>query len=390
MKPRDKRATLIILDRSQDTVTPLLHEITYQAMIKDLIPGGNWKYLPLENPNAESPADATTRFSYEDDPLWPDFRHQNLPHMLTDLQEKFLEFKRTNRIAKQMVNEKEEDQKENLLKSVRDLPKYKRKIKSFNSHFDIKDKLVSLYRSLELKNVADIEQSLVTNVGEGGRSVKLSDVQLALSSMLKDPTVKKEIKLRLLLTYIISQGGISEKVRNLLFTAANLSEQDSNAIYNIRALGVIIKSESKTSHKPMFFKERQATAKKLCKSDVAQSRYEPLVATILKKFIKGDLSEGDFPFCGKPEALKSIAGTFGGRSLRKRSKSKAGNKARIIVFVLGGVCYSEIRECYLLAEKLNREIYIGSSHVMTPAGYLSLLRGPEVEAVVDAKEEEKI
>ena len=32
-----KRAVLIIVDRSMDMVTPLVHEFTYQAMMNDLL-----------------------------------------------------------------------------------------------------------------------------------------------------------------------------------------------------------------------------------------------------------------------------------------------------------------------------------------------------------------
>lgn len=32
-----KRATIIIIDRSFDMITPLIHEFTYQAMLNDLL-----------------------------------------------------------------------------------------------------------------------------------------------------------------------------------------------------------------------------------------------------------------------------------------------------------------------------------------------------------------
>jgi syntaxin-binding protein 1 len=42
------RGTLLITDRSMDTIAPLLHEFTYQAMCNDLLPigdGTKYRYL---------------------------------------------------------------------------------------------------------------------------------------------------------------------------------------------------------------------------------------------------------------------------------------------------------------------------------------------------------
>jgi len=390
-KHNERRSTLIILDRTQDPVAPLLHEITYQAMIKDLVTSET-KFIPLESTKEDGTTE-TTQFYYADDPMWLDFKDKNLPDFLKDLQSKFASFKETNVIAKVKLEEQKENK--NLLRQVRNLPKYRKMTNSFNSHFDIKDKLVGLYRSLDLKTIADMEQSLVTGLDENGRNSKLKDIQKQMSTVFKDPTVNSEVKLRLLLIYIISQGGINEKSRNALFTAANLSKQEADAIYNIRSLGVTIKSEKKTAHKPPFWNDMHNRAKALSKSTIVQSRYEPLVATLLKKFDKSTLSESDFPFCGDEAGNKSITGVFGGRSLRRRERSKAGSargKARIIVFIIGGVCWSEIRECYVLSQELKRDIFVGSSHVMSPKEYINLLMGQEKkgDTIIEVKEDDDL
>lgn len=43
-----------------------------------------------------------------------------------------------------------------------------------------------------------------------------------------------------------------------------------------------------------------------------------------------------------------------------RSNAPVDNRQRVIVFMAGGMTYSEIRECYTLGGPLNKDIYIGS------------------------------
>jgi len=378
-KQHNNRSTLLILDRTQDPVAPLLHEITYQAMIKDLVTSET-NFIPIET-TKEDGSKETTQFVYNEDPMWPDFKDKNHPDVLKDLPNKYASFKENSVIAKTIL----EEQKENKnLQKVRNIPKYNKMMQSFISHIDINDKLVGLYRSLDLKNIADMEQSLVTGLDESGRTSKLKDIQEQVSTVFKDPAVNSEVKLRLLLVYIISQGGLDEKSRNAFFTAANLSKREADAIYNIRNLGVRIKSEKESAHKPPFWNDMHNRAKTLCKSQHVQSRYEPLMATLLKKFDQSTLSEADFPFCGDEVGRKSITGEFGGRR-RERG--------RIIVFIIGGVCWSEIRECYVLSKELKRDIFVGSSHVMSPKEYIDLLMGPEEkkgDTIIEVKDDDGV
>ncbi|KAI9333053.1 Sec1-like protein [Zopfochytrium polystomum] len=49
------------------------------------------------------------------------------------------------------------------------------------------------------------------------------------------------------------------------------------------------------------------------------------------------------------------------------------NGPRTILFVVGGLSHAEIRAVHLLAKKLRREIYVGSTNVVEPSGLLALL-----------------
>jgi syntaxin-binding protein 1 len=47
--------------------------------------------------------------------------------------------------------------------------------------------------------------------------------------------------------------------------------------------------------------------------------------------------------------------------------------ARVVVFMIGGMSYNEIRAVYEVAEEAQREVLIGGPCILTPKAYLDCL-----------------
>jgi syntaxin-binding protein 1 len=122
------------------------------------------------------------------------------------------------------------------------------------------------------------------------------------------------------------------------------------------------------------------------------SRYTPILKGVLEDHVAGSLDMESFPYLGAQPTPESNTKT-GGTSLRSTKPSwqkkgpggtataggaaTAGTPAvpKIYVFVLGGVTYSEIRSIYEVAADSGKELIIGSTHLVTPAKFVSDLKG---------------
>ncbi|EAT41032.1 AAEL007300-PA [Aedes aegypti] len=104
------------------------------------------------------------------------------------------------------------------------------------------------------------------------------------------------------------------------------------------------------------------------------SRWTPVIKDIMEDSIDNKLDERHFPFLGGRKTAGFHAPTSAryGHWHKDKSQTAVKNVPRLIVFVIGGVSYSEIRCAYeVTAAVKNWEVYIGSSHILTPETFLS-------------------
>ena len=129
-------------------------------------------------------------------------------------------------------------------------------------------------------------------------------------------------------------------------------------------------------------------------SEYASSRYVPLLKTILSDMVSNQLSLEDYPsVVPMPTLPKSSSSATSARrrgaegSARKKkgtgskwdragSSSKSSKSAtnftgpRNLVFMIGGLSFSELRVAREIMEKESREIIVGSTAFLSPQDFL--------------------
>ncbi|KAI9092656.1 Sec1-like protein [Phlyctochytrium arcticum] len=312
-----KRSVLIIVDRSLDMVSPLVHEFTYQAMMNDLLVLEGGKYLYKSEGGVSTDANAaavqTNSASLdENDPIWMLIRHWHYADAVEYIRKTFNNFLTDNKAAATALNQeggeaglKGVDSLKHMKDTLGSLPQFQEMKAKFSVHINICQECKSLFEKRQLDMIAAVEQDLATGENVDGRTIKFSNVMMDMVPVLDSDTISSIDKLRLLMLYIITQNGIEDDERRRLLGYAKLSLEDSQAITNLNFLGVrLSKSKDKKQNqdergKYAYHAHHKASKKRKGES-YDLSRWAPVIKSVLQDQIRNQLDATIFPWVTEP------------------------------------------------------------------------------------------
>lgn len=199
--------------------------------------------------------------------------------------------------------------------------------------------------------------------------------------LLDDNDITFPDRLRLIIQYLLYRDGLLPSDTQKLLAHAQLPAQDGEVIHNLELLGAHV-SRSMKDTRPVaqpFFGRKQAPQSP-SEEESGLSRYDPAIKPMLEEHIRGTLDQRTFPFT-KPH-LDAADGLLGQQNISQASLRSAKPtwartrpsalepRQRIIVFMAGGATYSESRACYEVSQLSNKDIFLATSHMLTPSLYL--------------------
>ena len=131
VRPREPRATFLIVDRSFDIVAPVIHDYYYQNIVYDVLSVGE---------NGKTKADNRTVYLNDQDDLWVRFRNRHLAYVMS----------KVNKEAQAVIKDSKKGQNVNsddmnlqqMAELIREMPKVEELMKNYQIHIDLAFRIV--------------------------------------------------------------------------------------------------------------------------------------------------------------------------------------------------------------------------------------------------------
>ena len=184
-------------------------------------------------------------------------------------------------------------------------------------------------------------------------------------------------RLRLIALYLIYKDGLLPADLVKLLLHAQLPPQHAEMLHNLGLLGVRTSRNLRDSRPPPIPLFPQKPPPTLVQEEYALSRFETGLQRLLDNhatntvdatvfpYIKPPIDMGDNDIGPAPTSLRSAKPTWA-----KAKSSTTEPRQRVIVFMAGGATYSESRVCYDMTRQSNKEVFLLTSHMLTPAFFL--------------------
>ena len=367
---------LVLVDRSFDTVTPILHGTTYRAAIFDafevtdhvarFVTDGKAHELVLQDPT---------------DHMWKAYRDSFVYDAISSIDDDFERFRNSSEVKSMKLDA--DSKSSDIKKVLTGLGDFTKQSTMICSHENAAIALHSYFKdsTVQFHLLSALEQDLSLGKTFDDKPVNpLENPRFnAILSSLQTPFM---VKLRLMLLAIHCMGGLTPETRNKFLDFVSNNRLEAAEIFNGNAL-----IESTGGMIPNK-KDKKKRRKAAIDDEVDQAdlkRWQPLLNELLRQVLTGEIKMNDkFVITGdlRPPGQNSSASN-NIRSIRKQPKWKESDsekpifttrqKPLIMIFSLGGICQYELKPIYIPPVD-GAEVIIGSDRTFTTTEYLSILQ----------------
>ncbi|KAF5004357.1 hypothetical protein FDECE_9131 [Fusarium decemcellulare] len=316
----DTPPILLVLDRREDPVTPLLTQWTYQAMVHHLLGIQNGRVDLSDVPDV-GPELKEIVLSQDQDPFFKKNMFLNFGDLGGNIKDYVGQFQ-----SKTKNNENIESITD-MKRFIEEYPEFRKLSGNVSKHVTLVSELSRRVAAENLLEVSELEQSIACNENHG------TDVK-NIQRLIQSPNVTPESKVGLVALYALRyQKHPSNSLAmlvDLLVAAGGVPPRQADLVDKLAAYHTSLQaSQSQGGISEIFesagiFSGASNRFKGLKGVENVYTQHSPLLETTLQNLIKGRLKEQQYPF------------VEGGGSTKDKPQD-------IIVFIVGGATYEEAK-----------------------------------------------
>ncbi|KAK1323918.1 hypothetical protein QJS10_CPA02g00599 [Acorus calamus] len=316
---------LLIIDRRDDPVTPLLNQWTYQAMVHELL-GLEDNKVNLKSIGKISEDHQEVVLSSEQDAFFKANMYENFGDLGMNIKQMVDEFQQ---IAKSNQNIQTI---EDMAKFVDNYPEYRRMQGNVSKHVTMVTEMSKIVEERKLMLVSQTEQELACN---GGQVAAFE----AVINLLNNESISDVDRLRLVMLYALRyEKESSVQLMQLFNKLSSLSAKYKPGVMIIvfffflmekQLVQFLLKQAGVDKRTGDLFGNRDLLniarnmARGLKGVENVYTQHQPLLFQTMESITKGRLRDLDYPFVG--------------------NHFQQGRPQEVVIFIIGGTTYEEAR-----------------------------------------------
>ncbi|XP_058200811.1 vacuolar protein sorting-associated protein 45 homolog [Rhododendron vialii] len=330
---------LLIIDRRDDPVTPLLNQWTYQAMVHELI-GIQDNKVDLRNIGKISKDQQEVVLSSEQDAFFKANMYENFGDIGLNIKRMVDEF--------QLVAKSNQSIQtiEDMAKFVDNYPEYRKMHGNVSKHVTLVTEMSKIVEERKLMLVSQTEQELACNGGQGAAFE-------AVTNLLNNENVPDIDRLRLVMLYALRYEKESPvQLMQLFNKLASRSPKYKPGLvqFLLKQAGVDKRTGDLYGNRDLLNIARNM-ARGLKGVENVYTQHQPLLFQTMESIVKGRVRDVDYPFIG--------------------NHFQQARPQEVVIFVVGGTTYEESRSVALQnAANSGIRFILGGSAILNSKRFL--------------------
>ncbi|KAM7193292.1 Sec1-like protein [Naviculisporaceae sp. PSN 640] len=319
----DTPPILLLLDRREDPITPLLTQWTYQAMVHHLLGIHNGR-VDLGSVPDIRPDLKEVVLSQDQDPFFKKNMYLNFGDLggnIKDYVEQYQSKTKNNANLESIADMK---------RFIEEYPEFRKLSGNVSKHVTLVSELSRRVGTENLLEVSELEQSIACN---DNHNADLKNLQKLIASPSVTPDNKIALVALYAIRYVKNPSNALPMLVDLLSTVGGVSPRSADRVSKLLAYHSSLQQSTAAGAGGIadlfdstagIFGGAGNRFKGLKGVENVYTQHSPLLETTLQNLIKGKLKEGAYPFIE------------GGGTTRDKPQD-------IVVFIIGGATYEEAK-----------------------------------------------